>query len=229
MRRALIVEDDADIVELVEHYLSKEGWQVQSCDDGRQALERIRNSDWELLILDVQLPGLDGLALCAEARREARSQQVPIVMLTARADESDRILGLEMGADDYVVKPFSPKELVARVRALRRRLERSREPEAALVHGPLELDRARHTVRWKGEPVELTSKEFALLLALLEAHGRVLSRQQLLEDVWGYSYASGTRTVDVHVSRLREKLPGLGTALVTVKSVGYRLSTEELR
>jgi two-component system alkaline phosphatase synthesis response regulator PhoP len=221
MRRALIVEDDADIVELVEHYLSKEGWQVTSCNNGRQALERIRNSDWELLILDVQLPGLDGLALCAEARREARTQHVPIVMLTARADESDRILGLEMGADDYVVKPFSPKELVARVRALRRRLERSHEPAAALVHGPLELDRARHTVRWQGEPVELTSKEFALLLALIEAHGRVLSRQQLLEDVWGYSYASGTRTVDVHV--------GLGGALVTVKSVGYRLASEELR
>jgi DNA-binding response OmpR family regulator len=145
-------------------------------------------------------------------------------MLTARGDEADRIVGLEMGADDYVVKPFSPKELVARVRALFRRLERKDESEALLTFGDLEVDRTRHTVRSGEKLVHLTAKEFALLVALLEARGRVLSRQQLLEDVWGYSYAEGTRTVDVHVRRLREKIPALASAIVTVKSLGYRLS-----
>jgi DNA-binding response OmpR family regulator len=148
-------------------------------------------------------------------------------MLTARGDEADRIVGLEMGADDYVVKPFSPKELVARVRALFRRLERRPEDETPLARGPLEVDRLRHVVRYDGQPVHLTAKEFALLVALLEAKGRVLSRQTLLEDVWGYSYAEGTRTVDVHVRRLREKIPGLAPAIVTVKSLGYRLLRDE--
>jgi DNA-binding response OmpR family regulator len=133
------------------------------------------------------------------------------------------VVGLEVGADDYVVKPFSPKELVARVRALLRRLERNEDEEAPLVLGGLEVDRTRHTVRWQGESVHLTAKEFALLVALVEAKGRVLSRQTLLEEVWGYSYAEGTRTVDVHVRRLREKLPGLAERLVTVKSLGYRI------
>jgi two-component system alkaline phosphatase synthesis response regulator PhoP len=148
-------------------------------------------------------------------------------MLTARGDEADRVVGLEVGADDYVVKPFSPKELMARVRALFRRLERRDEAETLLVLGPLEVDRTRHTVRWKEKAVRLTAKEFALLVALLEARGRVLSRQALLEDVWGYSYTEGTRTVDVHVRRLREKLPGLAARLVTVKSLGYRLARDD--
>ena len=147
-------------------------------------------------------------------------------MLTARGDEADRVVGLEVGADDYIVKPFSPKELVARVRALLRRSERREADEAPLVAGELEIDRARHTVRQGGEPVHLTAKEFALLLALVEADGRVLSRQSLLESVWGYSYAEGTRTVDVHVRRLREKLPALSERLITVKSLGYRIARE---
>ena len=160
------------------------------------------------MILDLQLPSLDGLALCAELRRDKRTRALPVIMLTARGDEADRVVGLEVGADDYVVKPFSPKELVARVRALMRRLERREEEEAPLVLGGLEIDGARHTVRWQGQPVHLTAKEFALLVALVEANGRILSRQALLEQVWGYSYSEGTRTVDVHVRRLREKLPG---------------------
>jgi two-component system alkaline phosphatase synthesis response regulator PhoP len=147
-------------------------------------------------------------------------------MLTARGDEADRVVGLEVGADDYVVKPFSPKELVARVRALMRRLDRHEDEEAPLVLGALEIDGARHTIRWEGQPVHLTAKEFALLVALVEARGRVLSRQALLEQVWGYSYAEGTRTVDVHVRRLREKLPGIAGRLTTVKSLGYRMSRE---
>jgi two-component system alkaline phosphatase synthesis response regulator PhoP len=226
-RRTLVVEDDADIVELVTHYLEREGFAVESVGDGRTALERLRATAYDLLILDVQLPGLDGLALCAEARRDKRTRAVPIVMLTARGDEADRIVGLEMGADDYVVKPFSPKELVARVRALFRRLERKDDgDEPLLTRGDLEVDRNRHTVRVRGEAVHLTAKEFALLVALIEAKGRVLSRQHLLESLWGYSYSEGTRTVDVHVRRLREKIPDLAPAIRTVKSMGYQLAPE---
>jgi two-component system, OmpR family, alkaline phosphatase synthesis response regulator PhoP len=225
MKRALIVEDDPDIVELLVHYLRPAGFSVDALSDGRKALDRIRLESYDLLVLDLQLPGLDGLSLCAEVRRDKRTRDVPVVMLTARGDEADRIVGLEMGADDYVVKPFSPKELVARVRALFRRLDR-RDDDQPLLFGPLEIDRGRHVVKWEGQPVYLTAKEFALLVALLEAKGRVLSRQRLLEDVWGYTYAEGMRTVDVHVRRLREKLPGLAPHIVTVKSLGYRLSAE---
>jgi two-component system, OmpR family, phosphate regulon response regulator PhoB len=224
MKRALVVEDDPDIVELIQHYLGAEGFQVESVADGRRALERLRAGGFDLLILDLQLPGLDGLSVCAELRRDARTSMLPIVMLTARGDEADRVVGLEVGADDYVVKPFSPKELVARVRALLRRAERREPEDAPLVVGGLEIDAARHTVEVGGQPVHLTAKEFALLLALAEANGRVLSRQVLLESVWGYSYAEGTRTVDVHVRRLREKIPSLAGRLTTVKSLGYRFA-----
>lgn len=227
--RALVVEDDPDIVELLAHYLSADGWAVESLGDGRRALERVRGGGYELLVLDLQLPGLDGLSLCQEVRRDPRTRHLPVVMLTARGDEADRIVGLEIGADDYMVKPFSPKELVARVRALRRRLERRDEPEGPLLFERLEVDEARHTARWEGETVQLTAKEFALLVALLKARGRVLSRERLLEDVWGYADPEGTRTrtVDVHVRRLREKLPGLAPSIRTVKSAGYRLSRED--
>jgi DNA-binding response OmpR family regulator len=220
------VEDDLDIVELLSHYLSGDGWNVEASTDGREALERIRTRPYDLLVLDLQLPGMDGLALCAEVRRDDRTRDVPVVMLTARGDEADRIVGLEMGADDYVVKPFSPKELVARVRALFRRLDRKDERNTPLTFEALTIDRERHTATWDGAALRLTAKEFALLTALLEAHGRVLSRQTLLENVWGYSYAEGTRTVDVHIRRLREKIPGLAPFIVTVKSLGYRLARE---
>jgi DNA-binding response OmpR family regulator len=226
MKKALVVEDDPDIVELLVHYLKAEGFAADAMGDGKKALERIRSEAYHLLVLDLQLPGMDGLSLCAEIRRDKRTADIPVVMLTARGDEADRIVGLEMGADDYVVKPFSPKELVARVRALFRRLERKGDAEALLSLGNLEVDRSRHLVRWGGQAVRLTAKEFALLVALIEAHGRVLSRQALLEDVWGYSYAEGMRTVDVHVRRLREKIPGLAPFLLTVKSLGYRLAED---
>jgi len=226
MRRALVVEDDADIVELVTLYLAKDGWDVESVADGRRAVEKVRRGSYQLVILDIQLPGLDGLSVCAELRRDRASASVPVVMLTARGDEADRVVGLEIGADDYMVKPFSPKELLARVRALFRRLDRKDEAEAVTVVGPLELDRARHMVRCEGQAVHLTAKEFALLAALLDARGRVLSRQVLLHDVWGYSYSEGSRTVDVHVRRLREKMPAFAGWIVTVKSLGYRIPRE---
>ncbi len=226
MKRALVVEDDPDIVELIDHYLKAEGFEVRAVGDGRKALERLRAESHDVVILDLQLPGMDGLNLCAELRRDKRTRALPVIMLTARGDEADRVVGLEVGADDYVVKPFSPKELVARVRALLRRLDRREDGDAPLVLGRLEIDTARHTVSWDGQPVHLTAKEFALLVALVEANGRVLTRQALLESVWGYSYAEGTRTVDVHVRRLREKLPGIADRLVTVKSLGYRMARE---
>ena len=223
MRRALVVEDDADIVELVSVYLAKDGWAVDSVADGKRALEKVRRGSYQLVVLDIQLPGMDGLSVCAELRRDRSRAAVPVVMLTARGDEADRVVGLEMGADDYVVKPFSPKELLARVRALFRRIDRKDEVESVTALGPLEVDRERHVVRCGGEAVHLTAKEFALLAALLDARGRVLSRQALLQDVWGYAYTEGTRTVDVHVRRLREKMPAFAGSIVTVKSLGYRI------
>jgi two-component system alkaline phosphatase synthesis response regulator PhoP len=225
-RRALVVEDDPDIVELVAHYLGRDGWTVDSSGRGREALRRARSGDYQLLVLDLQLPDLDGLSICAEVRRDPKTVDLPIVMLTARGDETDRIVGLEGGADDYIVKPFSPKELVARVRSLFRRMERRPSSDEPLSFRELEVDRGRHTVRWGGRHVQLTAKEFALLAALVEARGRVLSRSALLEEVWGYSYAEGTRTVDVHVRRLREKLPELAPFIVTVKTLGYRIADE---
>ena len=227
MKRALVVEDDPDIVELIAHYMKAEGFLTVAAAEGRSALERLRTETFQIVILDLQLPGMDGLSLCREIRRDRRTQGLPVIMLTARGDEADRVVGLEVGADDYVVKPFSPKELVARVRAILRRLDRREEEEAKVTVGDLEVDTGRHLVRWGGEPVHLTAKEFSLLVALVEARGRVLSRQTLLEQVWGYSYAEGTRTVDVHVRRLREKLPGIAERLITVKSLGYRLAREE--
>ena len=229
MRRALVVEDDPDIVELVSHYLTKDGWEVESVASGRAAQERIQRGGYGLIVLDIQLPEVDGLSLCAEARRSEASRRAAVIMLTARGDETDRVVGLELGADDYVVKPFSPKELVARVHAVLRRLEGAAPggEDPPLAFGAVEVDRARHLVRSEGRAVHLTAKEFALLVALLEARGRVLSRQSLLEGIWGYSYAEGTRTVDVHVRRLREKLPALAPFVRTVKSLGYRLARDD--
>ncbi len=178
----------------------------------------------ELVILDLMLPGMDGLLVCQALRQDPSTAGVPIIMLTARGEESDRIRGLELGADDYVVKPFSPKEVVARVAALLRRIDRPVTPTAGLLrHGPITIDLERHLVRVNDADVRLTAKEFLLLQYLIEHRGRVLSRDLLLTDVWGYQYTGGTRTVDVHVRRLREKIPLLTTALTTVKQFGYRL------
>jgi DNA-binding response OmpR family regulator len=171
------------------------------------------------------LPGVDGLEICRTLRRAPATRALPIIMLTARTEESDRIVGLELGADDYVTKPFSPSELVARVAALLRRAQRWAESGSpVLSYGPIELDRERHLVTDRGSPVQLTAKEFLLLEYLMQHRGRVLSRDLLLTDVWGYRYTGGTRTVDVHVRRLREKLPVLGDGIETVKQFGYRLA-----
>jgi DNA-binding response OmpR family regulator len=224
MSHILIVEDDRDIAELLQRYLMRAGHVTDALGDGGEALAFVRARVPDLVILDLMLPGVDGLEVCRTLRRGPETRALPIIMLTARTEESDRIVGLELGADDYVTKPFSPSELVARVGALLRRAQRWAEAgSAALSYGPIELDRERHLVTAGGEAVRLTAKEFLLLEYLMQHRGRVLSRDLLLTDVWGYRYTGGTRTVDVHVRRLREKIPVLGAAIETVKQFGYRL------
>jgi DNA-binding response OmpR family regulator len=192
--------------------------------DGGKALLSARETPPDLVILDLMLPALNGLEVCKALRLDNRTAALPIIMLTARGEESDRILGLDSGADDYVVKPFSPNELMARVRALLRRSTPPDNKERILRCGPISVDIERHTVSDSGDSVRLTAKEFLLLQYLLEHRGRVLSRDRLLSDVWDYQYPGATRTVDVHVRRLREKLPFLEKALVTVQQFGYKLA-----
>jgi DNA-binding response OmpR family regulator len=227
--RILIVEDDRDIAELVARYLEKAGFATERAASGRDALQLVAANPPGLVVLDLMLPHVDGLEVCRRLRSNEATAVIPIIMLTARAEESERIVGLELGADDYLAKPFSPNELVARVRALLRRAHRtapaSSESSSAppLAYGPIALDVERHVVSSGGATVTLTAKEFLLLEYLLQHRGRVLSRDVLLTDVWGYRYTGGTRTVDVHVRRLREKLPVLTDGLVTVKQFGYKL------
>ena len=219
----LVAEDDRDIADLIALYIQKAGWTPHVVSSGDDALDSARRQPVDVVVLDVMLPGLSGLEVCRALRADKATAAIPIIMVTARADEADRIVGLEIGADDYVSKPFSPPELIARIRALMRRTRRAEPEEAALHFGPLVVDLARHTVSDGGRDVKLTAKEFMLLQYLLQHRGRVLSRDLLLGDVWGYRYTGGTRTVDVHVRRLREKLPILVNALVTVKQFGYKL------
>jgi DNA-binding response OmpR family regulator len=225
--RVLIVEDDPDIAQLVARYLDKAGFATELVGTGREALQAITARPPDLLVLDLMLPQIDGLEVCRMLRASQPTSALPIIMLTARAEESERIVGLELGADDYLAKPFSPGELVARVRALLRRSHRgnaSETPRTTFQYGPLIVDTDRHTITDDGRTVTLTAKEFLLLEYLMQHRGRVLSRDVLLTDVWGYRYTGGTRTVDVHVRRLREKLPFLADALVTVKQFGYKLA-----
>ena len=223
MTRILVVEDDRDIGNLVTRYLEKADYVVELLSSGREALRALTERPPDLMILDLMLPQVDGLEICRAARAGEHTAAIPIIMLTARAEESERIVGLELGADDYIAKPFSPSELVARVRALLRRAQRQPAAASTLTYGPIVMDAERHTVSSNGKDVTLTAKEFLLLEYLLRHKGRVLSRDLLLTDVWGYKYTGGTRTVDVHVRRLREKLSSLADAIVTVKQFGYKL------
>jgi two-component system, OmpR family, alkaline phosphatase synthesis response regulator PhoP len=227
MSRILVVEDDTDIASLIVHYLGPAGHDSEVVANGSDALAAARRHPPDLVILDRMLPGLDGLEICRALRADAELNAVPILMLTARAEEVDRIAGFETGADDYVTKPFSPKELVARIAALLRRSRRGpAEGERVLRYGPLALDIERHVVTDGEQEVKLTAKEYLLFRYFLEHRGRVLSRDLLLTDVWGYQYTGGTRTVDVHVRRLREKLPALVQAVETIKQFGYKLKTD---
>lgn len=227
MTRILVVEDSKDIADLIQHYLEGAGYEATMTANGSEGLRLARARPPDAIILDLMLPGMDGLHVCQALRSEPRTAAIPIIMLTARGEEADRIRGLEFGADDYVTKPFSPKELVARIGALLRRVQRPSAAGKILAYGPLTIDIDKHLVQIGGETIRLTAKEFLLLRYLIEHRGRVLSRDQLLTDVWSYQYTGGTRTVDVHIRRLREKVPLLGTAIATVKQFGYKLEDPE--
>jgi DNA-binding response OmpR family regulator len=222
----LTIEDEADIANLIKLYLEKEGYRVTHISDGANGLSEVFRLKPNLLILDLMLPGMDGLEICKKVREKSETRTIPVLMLTAKGEEVDKIIGLELGADDYLTKPFSPRELTARVKALLRRTGPA-EPTAALKYGSLTLDPLRHEVRINNEEVSLTSKEFGLLEILLKNKGRVQTRDSLLNQVWGYDYFGTTRTVDVHIGRIREKIPLLSEAIVTVKSLGYKIKDDE--
>jgi DNA-binding response OmpR family regulator len=224
-KKVLIVEDEPDIAQLVKLYLEKEGFRTTVANSGIDALKLMKAERPDLLILDLMLPEIDGIEVCKKIRTVPDTALLPIIMLTAKAEESDTIIGLELGADDYVTKPFTPKALVARVKALFRRLERTDDhKQSSFSFGPLFMDLSKHEVTVKGKEVSLTAKEFGLLEHLLRHPGRVLTRDVLLNTIWGYDYYGTTRTVDVHIRRLKLKIPLLDDALISVKSLGYKLS-----
>ena len=217
----LLVDDETNITDLADLYLKKEGYRTQAVGDGASALDAVRQKQPALLILDLMLPKLDGYEVCRRLRAENNS--LPILMLTARDDDVDKIVGLEMGADDYLTKPFNPRELVARVKALLRRSARPAE-DAAVIHiSDLTIDAARREANANGRSIELRTQEFDLLLAFARHKGLVLGREQLLQLAWGYEYFGETRTVDVHVAELRKKLADCQVKIETVTGVGYKL------
>jgi two-component system alkaline phosphatase synthesis response regulator PhoP len=226
--KILIVEDEKDIVRMLDYNLKKEGFRVLSCADGDDALDLIVKEHPDLVLLDLMLPGIDGLEVCKVFKKDTKTSSIPIIMLTAKSEESDKVIGLELGADDYITKPFSPRELIARVKAVLRRIKDKDKP-AEIVHiGDLVVDFAKISVSIKDKPVVLTAKEFELLKTLLGANGRVLSRDYLLENIWGFDRAMEieTRTVDVHIRTLRKKLKNESHRIVTVKNYGYRFDIE---
>ena len=224
MKRVLIIEDDRDIVELVRYNLESEGFQVSAAADGQTGLAAVKKSMPDLLLLDLMLPKLSGLEICKEIRRDASLNRLPILMLTARGSEADRVVGLEMGADDYVTKPFSPRELAARVKALLRRVEHTGEATRTIRVGSLEIDPGAYKVTRAGKPVTLSTLEFRLVYYLAARPNRVFSRDQLLDAVWGPERFVTPRSVDVYVRRLREKIeadPENPVHLKTVRGAGY--------
>jgi len=223
----LIVDDEADIVELLDYNLRQAGYTVVNARDGASALAAVRRQRPDLIVLDLMLPDIPGTEVCRRLRKEADTEAIPILILTARTEEIDRVVGFEVGADEYVTKPFSPREIVLRVQALLRRARPRSERQVERVRvGPMELDVPRHRVTVSGEEVPLTALEFKLLLDLVSRRGRVQSRDDLLERVWGYAPGIETRTVDTHVKRLREKLGDARDCIETVRGVGYRVKDE---
>jgi len=219
----LIVDDEASIVELARLYLERDGFRVETASTGPEGIRAVIERRPDLVILDVMLPGLDGFGVCREIRRQG---DTPILMLTARTEDTDKIVGLEIGADDYLTKPFNPRELAARVKAILRRTQAGQRPTRVLELAGLRVDLERHEVAVNGQPVTLRTKEFGLLATLLENRGIVMERDRLLELVWGYDYFGETRTVDVHVMHLRDKIAGSGVVIETVRGLGYKLVAE---
>ena len=221
MERVLIVDDDPDIQRLVSYNLSQAGFQVTTASSGRTALETVQKHPPDLIILDIMMPDIDGMEVCRTLRQRENSRRIPIIMLTARADEIDRVVGFELGADDYVMKPFSPRELVLRVKSIFRRV--GEQKTETLCVGKIQLLPQRRQVIIDKQEVVLTAKEFDLLHELMQARGNVLTREFLMDKVWGYHGDATSRTLDTHVRRLREKLGDEGDMVETVRSVGYRI------
>lgn len=231
MSKILVIEDEKNILELVSFNLEREGFQVIATMDGTSGLEMAREELPDLIILDVMLPGMNGLEVCRELHQDPTTGNIPVVILSARAEELDKVLGLEMGADDYIVKPFSPRELLARVKARLRRYSPGEKntPGKKLKIGQLEIDDDKYAVFYKGVRQDFTPIEFELLRFLVQNRGKVFTREQLLEQVWGYYYPGDSRTVDVHVRHIRQKLgsePGVKELIETVRGVGYRFKED---
>lgn len=224
--KILVVDDEPEAVELVEFNLKQAGFDVAAAADGAEALKKARTLVPNLVVLDLMLPEVDGLEVCKMLRRDSATSKIPIIMLTAKAAEIDRILGLELGADDYITKPFSPRELVLRIKRILERGQAPDQEQERLKFGELLIDGPRHLVNWRGKKVDLTATEFKLLMLLAQRRGRVQSRDQLLRDVWDYQSVIDTRTVDTHMRRLREKLGPASKYLDTVRGVGYRFVEE---
>jgi len=223
--KILIVEDETDVADLLAHHLKAAGFSVEIANNGRTALSAVKNQPPSLVVLDLMLPEMSGLDLCRILKSDPRTSKIAVVMLSAKIEEIDRVLGFELGADDYVVKPFSPREFVLRIRAILRR--RSQVEEELLRVGELVLDRSRHEVKAGDRVIECTATEFKLLTILMERQGRVQARDRLLSDVWGYDSIIDTRTVDTHMRRLRDKLGVFGKYIETVRGFGYRLALQE--
>jgi len=219
-RKILVIEDETDVADLLSLNLRKAGFRISTAVDGVSGLQKARDDRPDFIVLDLMLPKMSGLEICGILKSDPATAHTPILMLTAKAEEIDRIVGLEFGADDYVTKPFSPREIVLRIRAILRRGEKADE---SLKAGPISIDPARHQVRVNSKQVHLTSLEFKLLRTLMQRRGRVQDRDKLLNEVWGYESVIDTRTVDTHVRRLREKLGPAGDVIETVRGFGYRL------
>lgn len=225
MATILVVDDEEPIQELLRFNLEKEGYQVKVVGDGVEALGQIEKTQPDLVVLDLMLPGMDGLEICRQLRTLTKYQDLPVIMLTAKGEEIDKVLGLELGADDYITKPFSPRELLARIKARLRRAKASSEGKGEIRRGDLRLDIERFQVYLNDQEIELTPKEFELLRVLVQNPGKVYSRDELLEHVWGYDFAGDTRTVDVHVRHLRQKIesdPSNPDKIETLRGIGYR-------
>jgi two-component system phosphate regulon response regulator PhoB len=227
MKPVLVVEDEKDIVDLIEYHLKQSGFPVIKALDGPSGLELARKEKPSLIILDLMLPEMDGKDICRALKSNPSTQSIPILMLTAKTEEIDRLIGFELGADDYVTKPFSPRELVLRVKAILRRKEVSPEGEKIIQIDDLSIDIDRHLVSVKKKPIPLTSTEFKLLVELTSNRGRVQTREHLLDKVWGYTYEGYARTVDTHIRRLREKLGSIGDYIETIRGMGYRFREEK--
>lgn len=223
--KILVVEDEKDLVKLLKYNLEKEGYRVSVANNGEAGLAAFQKEKPDLVLLDVMLPKLDGFEFCRAVRKDSKT---PIIMLTAKIEEMDKVLGLELGADDYVTKPFSVRELLARIKAILRRSTIPKDESTLVRAGNLEVDLERYTVTVAGNPVKLSSKEFEFIRCLIQAQGKVLSRDHLLEKIWGYDRGMDidTRTVDQHIARLREKLGAESNRILTIKNVGYRFDRD---